>query len=98
MSSVLIRPLVTEKLTALQEKLNRYTFEVDVKATKAEIKAAVESAYPEVQVSKVNTIIMPTKPKGRFTKSGYVSGRTKVRKKAIVTLRGGQEIDFFTEI
>jgi large subunit ribosomal protein L23 len=98
MSSVLIRPLVTEKLTALQEKLNRYAFEVDVKATKAEIKAAVEAAYPEVQVSKVNTIIMPTKPKGRFTKSGYVSGRTKVRKKAIVTLRGGQEIDFFTEI
>lgn len=98
MSKVIIRPLVTEKLTALQEKFNRYTFEVDVKATKAEIKAAVEALYPEVIVSKVNTITMPSKPKGRFTKSGYVSGRTKIRKKAIITLREGQEIDFFSEI
>lgn len=98
MSNVIIRPLVTEKLTMLQEKLNRYTFEVDVKATKAEVKAAVEASYPEVNVVKVNTIIMPSKPKGRFTKSGYVSGRTNIRKKAIVTLRAGQEIDFFSEI
>lgn len=98
MSSVLIKPLVTEKLTALQEKLNRYTFEVDVKATKLEIKAAIESTYPDVKVKSVNTITMPSKPKGRFTKSGYVSGRTKIRKKAIVTLESGQEIDFFSEI
>jgi large subunit ribosomal protein L23 len=98
MSTVLFRPLVTEKLTALQEKQNRYTFEVDIKATKPEIKAAVEAAYPEINVVKVNTIIMPTKPKGRFTKGGYISGRTKKVKKAIVTLKPGQEIDFFSEI
>lgn len=98
MSNVVIRPLVTEKLTALQDKLNRYTFEVDVKATKAEIKGAIEALYPEVNVIKVNTIVMPSKPKGRFTKSGYVRGRTNVRKKAIVTLKVGQEIDFFSEI
>ncbi len=98
MSLIIKKPLVTEKLTAIQEKFNRYAFEVDTKATKAEIKAAVEAAYPEVNVVKVNTLIMPTKPKGRFTKSGYVSGRTSKRKKAIVTLRIGQEIDFFSEI
>lgn len=98
MSTVLIKPLVTEKLAALQEKQNRYTFEVDVKSTKSEIKAAVEAAYPEVNVTKVNTIIMPTKPKGRFTKGGYISGRTKKVKKAIVTIKEGQEIDFFSEI
>ncbi len=82
----------------LQEKQNRYTFEIDVKATKAEVKAALESIYPEVNVVKVNTIVMPTKPKGRFTKGGYVRGRTNIRKKAIVTLKAGQEIDFFSEI
>jgi large subunit ribosomal protein L23 len=98
MSNVIIRPLVTEKLTMLQEKQNRYTFEIDIKATKAEVKAAVEASFPDVNVIKVNTIIMPTKPKGRFTKSGYVSGRTSKRKKAIVTLKAGQEIDFFSEI
>jgi len=90
--------LVTEKLAALQEKQNRYSFEVDIKATKPEIKAAVEAAYPETSVIKVNTIIMPTKPKGRFTKGGYIAGRTKKVKKAIVTLKEGQEIDFFSEI
>jgi large subunit ribosomal protein L23 len=98
MSNVILKPIVTEKVTALQEKLNRYAFEVDVKATKAEIKAAIEAAYPEITVVKVNTLVMPSKPKGRFTKSGYVSGRTKVRKKAIITLKSGQEIDFFSEI
>jgi large subunit ribosomal protein L23 len=98
MNNILIRPLVTEKLTAIQEKLNRYTFEVDINSTKSEIKAAVEAAYPEVNVIKVNTIIMPSKPKGRFTKGGYISGRTKKVKKAIVTIKGGQEIDFFSEI
>ena len=95
---ILVRPLVTEKLAAIQEKLNRYTFEVAIDATKPEIKAAVEASYPEVNVVKVNTIIMPSKPKGRFTKGGYISGRTKKVKKAIVTLRSGQEIDFFSEI
>jgi large subunit ribosomal protein L23 len=98
MSTVVIRPLVTEKLTMLQEKQNRYTFEVDIKSTKAEIKAAVEAIYPEVNVIRVNTLIMPSKPKGRFTKGGYVSGRTNTRKKAIVTLKSGQEIDLFGEI
>lgn len=97
MSKVLKKPLITEKLTRLQEDLNKYAFRVDLRATKGDIKAAIEEIYPEVKVAKVNTMIMPSKPKGRFTRGGYVNGRSKVWKKAIVTLKEG-EIDFFSEI
>jgi len=97
MSKVLKKPLITEKLTRLQEDLNKYAFKVDLRATKGDIKAAIEEIYPEVKVAKVNTMIMPSKPKGRFTRGGYVDGRSKVWKKAIVTLKEG-EIDFFSEI
>jgi large subunit ribosomal protein L23 len=94
--SVIIRPVITEKLSKLQE-VNKYTFEVVKNATKPEIKKAVESVYPGVKVAKVNTAIMPSKPKGRYTRSGFQAGRTKVWKKAIVTIKEG-EIDFFEEI
>jgi len=96
MSEVLMRPLITEKLTRLQAE-GKYAFKVDKYATKPDIKQAVLERYPEVKVGKVNTMIMPSKPKGRFTSSGYVEGRAKVWKKAIVTLEEG-EIDFFSEI
>lgn len=96
MSNVLQKPLITEKLSRLQEA-GKYAFKVDKNATKPEIKQAVEERYPEVKVAKVNTMIMPSKPKGRFTRSGYVEGRSKVWKKAIVTLKEG-DIDFFSEI
>lgn len=95
--SVLIKPLITEKLTRLQEVHGQYAFEVLKSATKPDIKKAVEERYPEVKVKKVNTIIVPSKPKGRFTKSGFVNGRSRVWKKAIITLKEG-EIDFFSEI
>ncbi|PKD42958.1 50S ribosomal protein L23 [Rhodohalobacter barkolensis] len=95
--SVLVQPLITEKLTRLQEEHQQYAFEVSRNATKPQIRKAVEEKYPEVKVAKVNTIIVPSKPKGRFTKSGFVSGRSKVWKKAIITLKEG-EIDFFSEI
>lgn len=97
MSSVLLRPVITEKLTRLQEESNKYTFEVAPRATKPEIKAAIEATFPGVKVAKVNTLIMPSKPKGRNTKSGFQIGRTKNWKKAIVTVKEG-EIDFFSEI
>lgn len=90
------QPLITEKNTRLQEQ-NKYVFEVDFKATKPEIKRAVQAMYPEVKVSKVNTMIMPSKPKGRYTRRGFIGGRSSVWKKAIVTLSEG-EIDFFEEI
>jgi len=96
MNQVLQKPLITEKLTRLQEE-GKYAFKVDKYASKAEIKRAVLDRYPNVKVGKVNTMIMPSKPKGRFTASGYVEGREKVWKKAIVTLKEG-EIDFFSEI
>jgi len=95
--SVLVQPLITEKLTRLQDEHQQYAFEVSRDATKPQIRKAVEEKYPEVKVAKVNTIIVPSKPKGRFTKSGFVSGRSKVWKKAIITLKEG-EIDFFSEI
>lgn len=95
--SVLVQPLITEKLTRLQEVHQQYAFEVSRNATKPQIRKAVEEKYPDVKVAKVNTIIVPSKPKGRFTKSGFVSGRSKVWKKAIITLKEG-EIDFFSEI
>ncbi len=95
--SVLVQPLITEKLTRLQDEHQQYAFEVSRNATKPQIRKAVEEKYPEVKVAKVNTIIVPSKPKGRFTKGGFVSGRSKVWKKAIITLKEG-EIDFFSEI
>ncbi|MEX0648568.1 MAG: 50S ribosomal protein L23 [Balneolaceae bacterium] len=95
--SILIQPLITEKLTRLQEEHQQYAFEVHRSATKPEIKKAVEQRYPEVKVARVNTIIVPSKPKGRFTKGGFISGRSRVWKKAIITLKEG-EIDLFSEI
>lgn len=94
--SVLIRPVITEKLSKLQES-NKFAFEVNKGATKPEIKAAVEAQYPGVKIAKVNTLIMPSKPKGRYTRSGFQAGRTSTWKKAIVTVQEG-EIDFFSEI
>lgn len=96
MKQILQKPLITEKLSRLQQE-GKYAFKVYKHATKPEIRKAIEDRYPQVKVGKVNTMIMPSKPKGRFTKGGYVEGRSKVWKKAIVTLKEG-EIDFFSEI
>jgi len=95
--SVIIQPLITEKLTRLQEEHQQYAFEVARNATKLDIRQAIEKKYPDVKVGRVNTMIVPTKPKGRFTKSGFVNGRSKSWKKAIISLKEG-EIDFFSEI
>lgn len=95
--SILIQPLITEKLTRLQEDHQQYAFEVEKRATKPQIKRAIEERYPEVKVKKVNTMIVASKPKGRFTKGGFISGRSNVWKKAIITLKEG-EIDLFSEI
>lgn len=96
MKKILQKPLITEKLSQLQAE-GKYSFKVPVKATKPQIKQAVHERYPDVKVGKVNTMIMPSKPKGQFTRAGYIEGRAKVWKKAIVTLKEG-EIDFFSEI
>lgn len=73
--NTLVRPLVTEKMTGQAEPLNRYGFIVDTKANKIEIKKAVEEMY-KVSVLSVNTIRYDGKVKSRFTKTGFVEGRT----------------------
>ncbi len=95
--TIIEKPLITEKLTRLQEEQKQYAFKVARNATKPQIKRAIEERYPDVKVARVNTMIVPSKPKGRFARGGYVDGRSPVWKKAIVTLKEG-EIDFFSEI
>lgn len=95
---ILIKPILTEKQTAITEKYpNRYGFRVSPTANKVEIKNAVEQIY-KVKVESVNTINYSGKRKSRFTKAGVVNGRTSAYKKAIVTLKDGGVIDFFSNI
>jgi large subunit ribosomal protein L23 len=89
--------MVTEKMTSLTEKLNRVGFIVDKKANKVEIKKAIEDFY-NVKVVDVNTISYAGKTKSRFTKAGFIKGRTNAFKKAIVTLAEGENIDFYSNI
>ncbi len=93
----LIKPILTEKMTIQGEKLNRYGFVVDPRANKLQIKAAVESMYGVV-VTDVNTMFYMGKAKSRYTKAGLLSGRENNFKKAIVTLKEGDKIDFYSNI
>ena len=95
--TILVKPIITEKAEILSEGLNQYSFIVDKKANKIEIKKAVEDMY-NVAVDSVNTMIMPAKAKNRNTRSGVLKGRVSAYKKAIVTLSEGEEIDFFGDI
>ena len=94
---ILIKPIVTEKLTVQGEKLNRYGFIVDREANKLQIKAAVEQIY-NVTVAEVNTVNYHGKRKSRYTKAGMLTGRTNHYKKAYVTLAGEDKIDFYANI
>lgn len=94
---IIIKPIVTEKLTALGEKLNRYGFIVDRDANKLQIKTAVEQMY-NVNVADVNTMNYHGKRKQRFSKAGILKGRMNHFKKAIVTLAGEDKIDFYANI
>jgi len=94
---VLIKPMITEKSSALIDDQNKYTFKVDRKANKVEIKKAVEAAY-NVAVEDVKTMIMPSKAKVRNTKRGVQRGRKSAYKKAIIKLAFGEEIDLYGEI
>ena len=95
--NILIKPIITEKMTELGEKLNRYGFIVHKDANKIQIKQAVEELYG-VQVVSVNTIKYSGKNKSRYTKTGLISGRTSARKKAIITVAEGETIDFYSNI
>lgn len=96
MSKILIKPIITEKMTDVGERLNRYGFVVDRRANKIEIGKAIEEAY-DVTVDKVWTMNYAGKSKSKFTKRGLVEGRTNAYKKAIVTLSEG-EIDIYSNI
>ncbi|MFM2385415.1 MAG: hypothetical protein RL660_172 [Bacteroidota bacterium] len=93
-SEVLIKPIVTEKVTKLTEKSNRYAFQVDKRANKLEIKQAVETFY-NIQVVEVNTMVVPAKSRVRFTTRGVMKGRKPGYKKAIVTVAEGQTIELY---
>lgn len=95
--NIIIRPVVTEKMERLSEKLNRYGFLVENTANRIEVKKAVEELYG-VTVKDVNTMRYGGKRKSRYTRTGVLAGKTASYKKAIVTLNEGEQIDFFSNI
>ncbi|WKB80309.1 50S ribosomal protein L23 [Cellulophaga omnivescoria] len=95
--SVLIKPIITEKMTADSELYNRYGFVVDLNANKIQIKDAVEQAYG-VTVKDVRTMIYGPKRKTRHTKTGVQHGKTSSYKKAIIDVVEGDIIDFYNNL
>lgn len=94
---ILLKPIVTEKMTIQGDNLNRYGFIVYKNANKIQIKKAVEQMYG-VSVAAVNTMRYGGKTKSRFTKTGVVRGKSPSFKKAIITLNDGEKIDFYSNI
>lgn len=94
---IIIRPIITEKMTIDSEKFNRYGFIVDPKANKLQIAKAIKEMYG-VSVEKVNTMNYAGKKKSRYTKAGVISGKTSAFKKAVVVLAEGESIDFYSNI
>ena len=93
----IIKPLVTEKMTAITEKQNKFGFIVRPQANKLEIAKEVEALY-NVNVTAVNTCVYAGKNKTRYTKAGLIRGRKNAYKKAIVTVKDGETIDFYSNI
>jgi|TARA_B100001094_G_scaffold153470_1_gene148523 large subunit ribosomal protein L23 len=94
--AILIKPILTEKATSSNDK-GKFSFIVDTKANKVQVKKAVEKTY-DVNVVSVNTINVLGKSVSKFTKTGVVSGRKPSYKKAIVQLKEGEFIDFYSQI
>lgn len=95
--NILVKPIITEKSEIISERDNRYSFVVNKKANKIEIKNAVEQMYG-VAVVAVNTAIMPAKTKSRNTKSGVIRGKKSSYKKAVVRVAEGDVIDFYGDL
>ena len=95
--NILIKPIITEKATNDSELNNRYSFQVNTKANKVEIKKAVEAVYG-VSVEKVRTINVRPERKTRHTKTGIQHGKTNAVKKAIVQLAEGETIDLYANM
>lgn len=94
---ILIRPVISEKAEKLSEGKGQYTFVVERRVNKVEIRKAVEAMY-SVSVESVNTLVMPSKAKNRNTKAGFIKGRVSSFKKAIVTLAKGETINLYGEV
>ncbi|MCK4344353.1 MAG: 50S ribosomal protein L23 [Bacteroidales bacterium] len=94
---IILKPIVTEKMTTQSENYNRFGFIVSKKANKIQIKKAIEEMYG-VTVESVNTMRYGGKRKSRYTRTGIVTGKTGSLKKAIVTLAEGDTIDFYSNI
>ena len=95
--NILLKPIVTEKMTSQGDKFNRYGFVVARNANKLQIRKAGEELYG-VTVESVNTMRYGGKVKTRNTKSGLLVGKTAATKKAVVTLAEGNKIDFYSNI
>lgn len=93
----IVKPLVTEKVTDLTEKHNVFCFVVRPEANKLQIQNEVEALY-NVKVVSVNAVNYAGKNKSRYTKAGLLRGKTNAFKKAYVTLKEGESIDFFSNI
>ena len=97
LTEVLVKPILTEKANAQQDKLRRYAFKVARKANKLEIKKAIQEFYG-VTVTDVNTSVVPGKNKTRYTKAGFVKGQKPAYKKAMVTVAEGETLDIYGSI
>jgi large subunit ribosomal protein L23 len=95
--NILIKPIISEKMQAVSEKYNRYGFIVDRKATKSQIKHAVEEIYG-VRVDRINTLIQRGRATLRHTKAGMIRGQKNTVKKAIVFVNKEDKIDIFSSI
>ena len=94
---IIKKPIVTEKMTGQSEAMHRYAFVVDKNANKLQVKKAVQDLY-NVTVVKVNTLRYSGKIKSRMTKGGVQVGKTAATKHAVVTLKEGDTIDFYSNI
>ena len=97
--SILKKPLVSEKWELINSRQgnNQYAFKVDLEATKSEIKTEIEKMY-DVTVESVRTMVVLGKRRSRYTRSGFIAGKSPNYKKAVVTLGKGEEIDFYKNI
>ena len=97
MHQVLVRPLITEKMSDITAEQNKYGFIVNPRSNKIQIAKAVSEKF-DVHVVEVKTINHQGKTKTQFRKSGRYTGKTAKFKKAIVTLKEGETIDIFEEV
>jgi len=95
--SIIIKPIITEKITKQGELFNRFGFVVDRKANKIQIRNAVEAAYG-VNVIAINTMNVRPNRSTKYTKSGIINGKSNAYKKAIVQVQDGETIDFYNNI